>query len=415
MVLTEKLIQRAAPAPGKRFRKIADGAGLHLLVRTDGAALRRVWRFEYRLNGKESTLGFGTYPDVTIDEARRRAADARQKLSKGQDPAESNRAARDAVAADAANTFGRVAAEYLQVKMADKSQKTREKNEWLYRCLERLHGRPLSQVETADIVAECRRFEKKGQNETAHRLAGFCARVYRFANRSGYTKHQPAAEIGGKDGALAPVISKARDAITDPQQFGTLMRGIAGLESPTVRHALELLALVATRPGIVHGAEWLEIDLDKAQWIVPAQRMKMRKPHTIMLSRQAVAILKRQHDISGRSRYVFPQARTDKRAMSNGTLQAALAKLGYNKRDEWLNGVAHSSHGFRSSFSTIMNGAGADPRIIELCLAHGNPDRIAAIYNRAEFEPERRALMQQWADLIDELRGQKEGATQRRL
>ena len=401
MVLTDKDIAAATPQPGKTFRKIADQAssGLHLLIRADGASVRRLWRFEYRLNGKESTLGLGKYPDVTIDEARRRAADARQKLAGGHDPAAVNRAARDAVAVDAAQTFGWAAGEYLRVKMASKAQKTRDKNAWLYRCLERLHGRPLSQVAPTDI-------EARGQHETAHRLAGFASRVYRFANASGFTTHHPARDLGGRDGALRPIESKPRAAIVDPVQFGVLLRAVDSLESPTVRHALQLLALVATRPGIVHGGEWAEIDLGNARWLVPAARMKMRKPHTVFLSRQAVAILERQREISGHSRYIFPQGRTDKRPMSNGTLQAALAKLGY--KDDWLQtGSPHTSHGYRSSFSSLMNARGADPRIIELCLAHGSPDKIAAIYNRATFEPERRELMQAWADYVDELRGMK--------
>ena len=226
-------------------------------------------------------------------------------------------------------------------------------------------------------------------------------RVYRFATQSGYTTHNPARDL---EGALKPVIVESRAGITDPAKFGELMRYVDGddYSFAPVRNAW-LLARLACRPGELRAAEWSEIDLTKAEWSIPAGRMKQRRAHWVPLSIQAVAILKAQHAMSGEGRYVFPGNRTDRRPMSDGALGAALATLGY-KPGGWLTVDAHQPHGFRVSFSSLMNGAGADPKIIELCLAHGHQDKVAQIYNRALYQPERRALMQAWADMVDELK-----------
>jgi integrase len=395
MLTTARIKAEPVPASNK-IKKLADGDGLYLLLTSNN---RRAWRFKFRFAGKENSLSFGPYPDVPIEVARERAVEARATLRRGENPAAVKREAREAAVTDTLMTFGRVGAEYLKLD-STKAPRTAQKHAWLFEKLAKFHARPLSSITTLEIVTACRALEAAGKRETAHRLAAFAARVYRYATQSGYTQHNPARDLRG---ALKPIEVQSREGITDPAKFGVLMRYIGTYQKVPTRHALVVLALTAVRPGELRAAEWSEIDLGKAaEWTIPAVRTKMRKPHWVPLSTQAVAILTAQREISGEGRYVFPHERTDRRPMSDGTMSAALAMLGY-KKGAWDTIDAQQPHGFRVSFSSLMNGAGADPKIIEACLAHGSPDKIAAIYNRAQYKPERRALMQAWSDLIDEL------------
>jgi integrase len=402
MLLTPASIKsEPVPKPGK-IKKLADGDGLYLLCTSNA---KRAWRFKFRYAGKENSLSFGPYPDTPIEVARDRATEARAMLRRGENPAAVKREAREAATTDALMTFGRVGAEYMQLKAATKAVKTAKKHAWLFECLKKFHNRSLSSIQTQEIVQACRVFEAAGKSETAHRVAAFAARVYRYATQCGYTTHNPARDLAG---ALKPIIVESREGITDPAKFATLMRYVDGEDYSfvPVRHALRLLARTAVRPGELRAAEWSEIDLAKGEWLVPAARTKMRKPHWVPLSKQALAILKAQHAITGGGRYVFPGNRTDRRPMSDGAMNAALATLGY-KKGGWMTTDAHQPHGFRVSFSSLMNEQGADPVIIEACLAHGKPDKVAATYNRAQYKPERRKLMQDWADYVDELKATK--------
>ena len=397
MLTTARINAEPVPAPGK-IKKLADGDGLYLMLTSNA---KRAWRFKFRFAGKENSLSFGPYPDVPIEVARERAGEARATLRRGENPAAVKREAREAALTEAALTFGRVGTEYLALD-STKAPTTAAKHAWLLERLRKFHPRPLASIQTLEIVQVCRALEARGQSETAHRVAAFAARVYRYATQSGYTTHNPARDLAG---ALKPTIVESREGITDPEKFATLMRHVDGDDYSfvPVRHALRLLARTAVRPGELRAAEWSEIDLGNAQWTIPGIRTKMRKPHWVPLSRQAVAILTAQQAISGDGRYVFPGARTDDRPMSDGALGAALAQLGY-KKGGWTTIDAQQPHGFRVSFSSLMNDAGEEPKIIEACLAHGNPDKVAAIYNRAEYQPQRRALMQTWADYIDKLK-----------
>jgi integrase len=400
MLATARIKAQPVPPPGK-IKKLTDADGLYLLLTSNG---KKAWRFKFRFAGKENSLSFGPYPDVPVEVARERAGEARTTLRRGENPAAVKREAREAALTDAAMTFGRVGAEYLKLD-STKAPNTAKKHAWLFERLAKFHARPLSSIQTLEIVTACRALEAAGKRETAHRLAAFAARVYRYARQSGYTGHNPAQDLRG---ALKPIEVQSREGITDPAKFGMLMRFVDGdmYSTPATRHALRLLARTAVRPGELRATEWSEIDLETGEWLIPEVRTKMRKPHWVPLSRQAAAILKAQHEISGEGRYVFPHERTDRRPMSPGTMNAALAVLGY-KKGGWMTTDAQQPHGFRVSFSSLMNGANADPKIIEACLAHGSPDKVAAIYNRAQYKPERRKLMQDWADLIDELKAAK--------
>lgn len=398
MLTSARIKSEPTPAAGK-IKKLTDGDGLYLMLTSNG---RRAWRFKFRFAGKENSLSFGPYPDVPIEVARERAVEARTTLRRGENPAAVKREAREAAVTDALMTFGRVGAEFLALD-STKAPKTAKKHMWLFECLRKFHIRPLSSIETLEIVQLCRSFEAAGKRETAHRLAAFAARVFRFAVQSGYTTHNPARDLRG---ALKPVEVESREGITDAPKFGNLMRSVEAYQFVAVRHALTLLALTAVRPGELRAAEWGEIDLKKAEWIIPGPRTKQRRPHWVPLSRQALAVLAAQREISGDGRYVFPGNRTARRPMSDGAMAAALAMLGY-KKGAWDSIGAHQPHGFRVSFSSLLNDANEDPKIIEACLAHGNPDKVAAVYNRALYKPERRALMTRWADMIDSLKVKK--------
>jgi integrase len=284
MLTPARIAAEPIPAPGK-VKKLSDGDSLYLLLTANG---RRAWRFKFRFAGKENSLSFGPFPDVPAEVARDRAATAREQLRKGENPAAVKREERESAVTDALMTFGRVGAEYLKLD-STKAKRTADKHQWLFEQLRKFHGRPLSSIQTLEIVQACRMLELSGKNETAHRVAAFAARVYRFATRSGYTTHNPARDL---QGALKPTIVTSRAGITDPKKFGDLMRDIDGddYSFPPVRHALRLLARTAVRPGELRAAEWSEIDLDKAEWTIPAGRMKMRRPHWVPLSPQAVAI-----------------------------------------------------------------------------------------------------------------------------
>jgi integrase len=333
-------------------------------------------------------------------------------LRSGENPVAARREKREAALADTLRTFGRVGNEYLQLDTT-KSPATADKHNWLFRSLSKFHGRPLSSIQTSEIVQARRSYEAAGKSETAHRLAAFAAAVFRYAVRSWYIDHSPNSARDLR-GALKPIVVESHAGITDPRRFGILMKYIESDDYSfiPVRHALRLIARTAVRPGELRAMEWSELDLPGAQWNIPAIRMKMRRPHWVPLSRQAVQILKAQQAISGDGRYVFPSSRSTRRPMSDGAMNGALATLGNNKGG-WLTVDEHTPHGFRTSFSTLMNAytwtapsgdtLRTDPRIIELCLMHGKDDKIAKIYKRHEYQPERCELMQRWADYIDEL------------
>jgi integrase len=401
-MLTSELID-ATPIPPYKQKKLYDGSGhgLYLLVMPNG---RKGWRAMYQPAGaKRSTKSFGSYPEVPPEVARERCKAFQEAIARGENPVAVEREQKDAAAEAAANTFGKAGTAYL-AHDDTLSEKTKIGHRRYLGHLKKLWGRPLDSIERADLVEVCRVVEARGNRETAHRVASFADNVYLYAIDSGMTKRaaNPAERLVK---ALKPVIVTSRAGITDPAKFAELMRYIDGDDYSflPVRHALRMLARVACRPGELEAAEWSEIDLQRAEWNVPAGRMKMKKPHWVPLSTQVIAILKAQREISGDGRYVFPNNRSEKRPMSNGALRGALANLGY-KKGGWATIDAQDPHGFRVSFSSLMNAAGEDPRIIEFCASRKFQGEVAAIYNRAQYQPERRALMQAWSDYIDRLK-----------
>jgi integrase len=386
--ITAKQVQ--ALTPGEKPYKRGCGDGLLLIVNPDGS---KWWRFKYRFGGKERGFSLGTYPEVSLAEARDRADDARRSLRDGNDPA----VARATVKLAQGITFQSVAEEWLAQQATKLSKATLSKARWMLEdfVYPRIGSRPVGDVQAQEILGLLRGIEQKGHHETAHRTRMRISQVIRYAIATGRAERDPTQDLRG---ALAPIPTENRVAVTDPAGVGALLRAIDGYEGqPATMAALKLAPLVFVRPNELHGAKWSEIDLDAREWRIPGKRMKMGERHIVPLSTQAVEILRQQHRLTGTGEYVFPSLRSNSRPISNNTINGALRRLGY-AQDEM------TGHGFRAMASTLLNERGFPPDIIELQLAHAERNKVRAAYNRAERLPERRKMMQDWADYLDELR-----------
>lgn len=388
MKLTLAAIKKARATD--RPIKLFDGGGLYLLVKPEGGKL---WRLKYRVNGKEKLLSFGAYPDVSLDEARDKRHDARKQLRAGIDPSAQKQAERQATT----DTFKAIAEEWLKRQNTlapDTIEQFRTRLEThLYPDLGDV---PVREVDAAALLKALRVVEGKGLHETAHRARALAGRVMRYAVATGRADRDPSADLKG---ALTPVRGKHHAAVTDPKQVGDLIRALDGYSGRAATYcALRLAPLVFVRPGELRRAEWSEIDLDSGEWRIPAGRMKLKRAqHLVPLSRQAVVILREMHIVSGQGRLVFPSLLDSDRPMSNNTVNMALRRLGYTK-DEM------TGHGFRTIASTLLNERGFPPDVIERQLAHVEQNKVRAAYNRAERLDERKAMMQAWADCLDELK-----------
>jgi integrase len=391
MALTDTALRNAKP--GAKPRKLADGGGLYLLIQPAGG---RWWRLDYRFDGKRKTLSMGTYPDTPLTAARQRRDEARRLLAQGIDPGEHRKLTRDKPPQDA-DSFEAVAREWFAKFSPPWAPTHAEK---IIRRLERdifpwIGARPVGQIMAPELLTVLRRIEARGRLETAHRAHQNCGQVFRYAVATGRAERDPSGDLRG---ALAPWKPKHYATITDPQAVATLLRDLDGYTGSFVTGcALRLLPLLFVRPGELRRAEWTEIDLDAAEWRIPAEKMKARQPHRVPLSRQAVAILRELQPLTGRGRWVFPGVRAKGEPLSENTLNAALRRMGYDKD-------TMTAHGFRSIASTMLHEQGWPSDIIERQLAHAERNKIKAAYNRAEHLPERRRMMQAWADHLDTLR-----------
>ncbi|HRQ64635.1 MAG TPA: tyrosine-type recombinase/integrase [Xanthomonadaceae bacterium] len=375
-------------APGKHF----DAGGLYLHVMPTGS---RLWRMKYRHGGKERLLAFGVFPEVTLAEARKRRDATRTLLRDGIDPAAERRRAKMDAAHAGKNTFGAVAREWLERQRPVLAFVTLTKAEWLLGMASALDHRPIGEIEPPELLAVLRQIESKGHHETAHRLKQRLGQVFRYAIATGRADRDPAADLRG---ALTPVKTTSRAALTDPAKVGELLRAIESFQGQyTTKQALRLAPLVFVRPGELRAAEWAEINLKAAEWRIPAARMKMAEEHVIPLSAQAERILVDLFAFTGRGRFLFPSLRTPARPMSENTVNAALRRLGFGK-DEM------TGHGFRALASTRLNELGWQSDVIERQLAHAPRNKVRAAYNRAAYMDERRKMMQSWADYLDSLR-----------
>ena len=346
MPLTDMEIRTAKP--GAQIVKLSDGGGLQLWIMPDGA---KRWRFAYRLAGLQKVLAVGVYPATGLREAREAREGAKRLLGEGQDPAIAKKLAKAAKASASANTFDAVAAELLDKKRREgKAFRTMGKVEWLLSLARPAIGpRAIAEITAPEVLAVLRGVESRGRHETARRLRATIGEVFRFAVATGRTESDP---TGALKGALTTPTVNHRAAIIEPKAFGGLLRALAGYDgAPETRAALELLALTFVRPGELRAAEWAEFDLDAAVWAIPAEKMKMKRPHRVPLAPRAVAILRELQAISGQGKYLFPSVRSASRCMSENTINAALRRLGF-AQDEM------TGHGFRSAASSMLNEIG---------------------------------------------------------
>lgn len=386
MALSELQIRNSKAKP--KAYKLSDGGGLQLWISPDGA---RRWRLAYRFGGKQKLFAIGVYPAVGLKQAREAREQAKGLLSAGQDPSLARKVAKS-INADGANTFDALCDELLEKKLREgRSESTADKVEWLLSLVRGdLGPRPIAQITAAEVLRCLKVVEARGKLETAKRLRATVGQVFRLAIATGRAESDP---TGALRGALASPPLRHRSAIIDPEGFGALLRAMDGYEgTPETRAALQFSALTFARPGEVRSAEWSEIDLDKAIWSIPGEKMKMRRPHRVPLSTQAIAVLREVQRFTGNYRYVFPSARTHERCMSENTVNAALRRLGYTKEEM-------TAHGFRSAASSMLNESGLwNADAIERQLAHVDNDSVRRAYARADFWDERVRMMQWWAD-----------------
>ena len=378
--------------------KLSDGGGLFLLVQSTDPKDSKYWRLAYRFGGKQKTLALGVYPDVSLKDARQRRDDARKLLADDVDPGENRKAMKAAKTDRAANSFEVIAREWFAKNSATWTENHGSR---IIRRLERdvfpwIGGRPIADINAPELLAVLRRIEERGAVETAHRAHQNCGQVFRYAIATGRAERDPSPDLKG---ALPPVKQTHHAAITDPKHIAELLRAMDDYQGHFItKCALRLAPLFFVRPGELRKAEWAEIDLDKAEWNIPAERMKMREPHLVPLSTQAVAILRELHALTGGGQYVFPGARTNGRPMSDNAILAALRRMGFAK-DEM------SGHGFRAMARTILDEVlQVRPDFIEHQLAHAVRDPNGRAYNRTAHLAERRKMMQQWADYLDKLK-----------
>ncbi|WP_346899029.1 integrase arm-type DNA-binding domain-containing protein [uncultured Roseibium sp.] len=392
MALSDFACKNAKPKD-KPYR-LSDGDGLYLLVQKSGSKL---WQLRYRFREKENVLSFGKYPLVSLLDARQKRDDAKKLLLEGINPAEKRRADKVAAVTEARTTFGLLAEEYInRMEEKDAAAATVAKTRWLLEGLTSpLAKRPIKEITSAEILDLLQKIEKSGRKETARRLRGVIGSVFRLAIVTLRADTDPTLAL---QGALQPPKVKGRAAITDERKFGQLLCDIDEYDGwPTLRAALQFLALTCVRPGEVRGATRDEIDFKKAVWRIPAERMKMRVPHDVPLSKQALAVLEDIWPLSEYGSLVFPSIRTIKRPLSENALNSALRRMGYTKDEV-------TAHGFRVTASTILNQRGYDPDVIEAVLAHQDRNTIRRTYNRATYFEQRTKLMQEWADILDGLR-----------
>lgn len=379
----------------EKLIKLSDGDGLFLHVYPNG---KKLWRMSYRHAGKQRDMAFGPYPMVSLLEAREKRYAARRLLLDGKDPAAEKKAEETAAAQREETTFAAYADIYLdRLAKAGRSEPTLKKSRWIVEILAKdLRSQQLTDITPRDVLRVLRVVEAKGNRETARRMRGVLSCVFRLAVIEDVIQIDPSAPLKG---ALLAPETRHQSAVTAPEPFGALLRAIEGYKGHrTIKIALQLLALTFPRPGELRLAEWSEVNLNSALWIIPAHRTKMRREHRIPLSRQAIEKFEALWAITGTGKLCFPSIRALDAPLSDGALNAALRAMG-------IEGSVHVAHGFRSSASSLLNEHSTfSPEVIERGLAHGEPDKVRRAYNRAQYWDERVHMMQWWADYLDHLR-----------
>lgn len=387
-------VQIRALKPEARPYKVPDSEGLFLLVQPTGALL---WRFRYKVFGVERKLSLGTFPEVSLQQARRLRDNARADVEEGGDPAAEKRQKRVEAELAAKTTFELVATEYIEkMEREGRSPATIKKAHWFPELLGGIAKRPIASITPHELLDVLKRVERRGHHETAVRLRAFAGRIFRYGFATLRTEKNPADILRG---ALTVPQVKHHAAIVEPKKVGELLRAIEDYKGrPETLYALRLAPHVFLRPGELRQAKWSEIDFAEKVWRVPAERMKMKQPHAVPLSRQVLFILQDLRSLARSSEFLFPALHTTLRPISENTMNVALRRLGF-EHDEM------TSHGFRALASTLLNESGLwHPDAIERALAHGEKDRVRAAYHRGAHWDERVRMAQWWSDYLDQLR-----------
>ena len=391
LALTEIQV-KSAKAGDKRY-SLNDRDGLYLDVMTSGS---KYWRFRYWFGGKEHRISLGQYPLMSLKDARFKRDAARKMLHDGADPGKRELPTSDD---DRGATFGKVYREWISKRIAPtctprytaqiESRITRH-------ILPHLDNTPIADISSLDLLNVLRRIEARGTTDISHRVKQICGQIFRYGIATGACENDPSSSLKG---ALQTHKMKHMASIIEPRGVGKLLRAIDSYPRTVVRCAMKLQALTFVRPTELRSAEWTEIDFAKAEWTIPMEKMKMRTPHIVPLSRQTIEVLEEVRVCSGHGQYVFPSGRTPagNRPMSENGVLAALRSMGFEKD-------VMTGHGFRSTASTLLNANGWNKDYIERQLAHQDRDSVRASYNFADYLPERREMMQWWADYLDTLR-----------
>ena len=375
MALTD--IQVKALKPQEKKYSVSDGRGLILEVRPNGA---KYWILRTWSNGKEKRRHLGSYPQLSVKDARVKAAEERDKIF---------------LPKVNSLTLGELAKEWLEKRMTDKKPSYLESINMRLRLyiLPEFENTPINEITSGDILNLCRKLEDRKTLETAARVKALIGQIIRYAIATDRAENDPTVALKN---ALATRQHKHMAALTKPSDIAVLMRNINAYPRVLVRCALKFSALTFCRPGEIRHIEWNEIDFENSEWRIPAEKMKMKRVHIVPLATQTIELLKFLQPLTGKNKWIFPSARMDGNPMSENTVRIALRSMGYSN-DEM------TAHGFRAMASTRLNEMGWSPDVIERQLAHAESNQIRAAYNHAEYLPERRKMMQFWADYLDEL------------
>lgn len=383
---------RTADAGDKPY-KLYDDNGLYIIINKAG----KYFRYDYRFAEKRKTFAIGVYPEVSLKEARDKRDEARKLLAAGKDPMAEKKTKKLQLFADATNSFKAVAAEWHE-KMKNKYSAEHADRKWHYLdkdVFPTFGNTPIKNITALELLALLNKIQARGAIDIAHRIKGYCGEVFRYGIHTGRCDRDPSQDLKG---VLIPRKNKHMATITVPEKIGELLRAIDGYQGDfTTRCALKLAPYVMFRPGEIRRAEWSEISFERMQWKIPADKMKMRKPHIIPLSNQVIDILKSIEQVSGQGKYVFPSMVNKNNPMSENTLNAALRRMGFTKEEM-------TSHGFRGMASTLLHENGFQTNVIEAQLAHSERNKVKAAYNHAEYLAERTEMMTWWANHLDSLR-----------
>lgn len=389
MALTALAIKNLKPKA--KLYRVADSGGLCLEVSPAGGKL---WRWRYDFNGKAQMLALGKYPDISLEQARKKRDEARALVKAGKHPTREKKAEKLRRMVEGDNTFEKIARRWHELKANQLNKK------YHTQCLARLEQHvfpmigalPVTEITIPDVVRVVEKIGQRGTVETARRMKQLIGQTFRYAAQRGLCPFNPAADM--RD--ILPSTEKKHHACIPVAELPALLQAMKAYQGDHLtKAALQLLALTFVRTGELIGAKWEEVDFDRAEWHIPAERMKMRRPHVVPLSRQARDILKALHAKTGEKLHIFHSQRGKTKHISNGAVLMALRRMGYQNR--------MTGHGYRSLASTILNEKNYPPDVIERQLAHEDGDKIRAAYNRAEHLLERKKMMQDYADYLDEV------------